>query len=74
MTFKFDPNRLKASNDCTEAAVHLRLIVQALGSLISEGEERGNSGFPPHLSAVGFHAHVPEPRNPVTIFQMAAIR
>lgn len=51
ITIKLDSNRLKASNGHMEAAIHLKSIVQALGSLVSEGEERGNSRFPPHVSA-----------------------
>lgn len=48
---------------------HLQSLVQALDS---EEEERGTSRFPPYVSA-SFLAHVPEPLDPVTIFQMAAV-
>lgn len=73
ITIEFDSNKLKVSNGCMEVTTHLKSIVRALGSLISKEEERGTSGFPPYVSA-SFLAHVPEPLDLVTIFQMAAIR
>lgn len=70
ITIKFDSNKLKVLNGCMEVTTHS--IVWALGSLTSTEQERGTK-FPPYVSA-SFLAHIPEPLDPVTIFQRAAIQ
>lgn len=72
VTIEFDSNRLKVSKGCMKFATHLKSKLWVPLSANRKKDVLVDSF--PHCVSVGFFAHVPEPLDPVAVFQMAAIQ